>query len=193
MNSMKIINSLALSTLLTLSAMTTVSANFKYLEELASKDDSGLLRGIIDRRNKLAEVEYRDNLDDELESFKRSAIYVTDDNDLSSRGKLVISNGSLRGGEKFKYIQILNIESNRVIGNCYGYDYSCTLMFKFDDKKAKPYRFKATVENDIYSLERGEVNSFMKEVKSANLVKTKINGRLYTFDVSDIDLNKIEF
>lgn len=182
-----------LSTLLILGAMTTVSANFKYLEELASKDDSGLLKKILDKRNKLAEVEYINNIDDELESFKRSAIYVTDSNDLSSRGKLVISNGSLRGGEKFKYIQILNIESNRVIGNCYGYDYSCTLMFKFDDKQAKPYRFKATVENDIYSLETGELNRFMKEVKSSKIVNTKINGRLYTFDVSDVDFSKIEF
>jgi len=46
---MKIIKSLMLSTLLILGAMTTVSANFKYLEELASKDDSGLLKKYLIR------------------------------------------------------------------------------------------------------------------------------------------------
>ena len=190
---MKILKNLALSTLLILSAMTTVSADFKYLEDLAIKDDSGLLRDMIDRRNRLAEVKYTDNLDDELESFKQSTVYVTDSNDFSGTGNLVIMNGSLRGGEKSKFISIFNTQSNRVIGNCYGYDYSCTLMLKFDNKEAKPYSFKAEVDNSIYRLERKDVNKFMKEVKTSKVVNTKINGRLYTFDVSDVDFNKIEF
>lgn len=181
---MQIISSLLLLTLFGLGAMTTASAE-STLREYRGEGDSELSRKMS--------VKYTNNLDDELESFKQSSIYVTESNRFLTTGTLVINNNSLRGGERSKYIYIINDLSNRVIGNCYGYDYSCTLMLKFDDKKAKPYSFTATVDNAIYTLEREDVNRFMKEVKSSKVVNTKINGRLYTFDVSDVDFSKIEF
>lgn len=160
---MKIIKTLALSTVLALSAMTAQ-----------------------------AEVTYKNNLNDELESFKNSAVTITS-NDYSNRATLSIMTATLRNDGRFKFITIFNPENNQIIGNCYGYNHTCTLMFKFDSKEAKPYKFKANVENDIYVLETQDNASFMKEVKAAKIVKTKVNGTVFTFDVSKVNFNKIEF
>ncbi len=188
---MQIINSILLLTIFGLSGITTVSAESTFRDYI-DEGDSELSRKVIaDIKSK--SVKYTNNLDDELENFKQSSIYVTESKGFPSIGTLAINNNSLRGGERSKYIYIINDLSNRVVGNCYGYDYSCTLMLKFDDKKAKPYSFTATVDNAIYTLEREDVNRFMKEVKSSKVVNTKINGRLYTFDVLDVDFSKIEF
>lgn len=161
---MKIIKNSVLSILIILSAITAVSA----------------------------EVTYKNTLNDELESFKWSAVYITNSN-RSNRATLSVLNGKLDGMEPSKVIMISNPESNQIIGNCYGYKYTCTLMVKFDDREAKPYKFKANVENDIYSLEASGNASFMKEVKASKIVKTKINSAVFTFDVSNVDFGKIEF
>lgn len=164
---MNIIKTLALSTLLAVGSITTVSAA----------------------------VVYGSNLDDELESYKTTTIRISNDKeDYEDEAKISIMNMAASGKSlPKKYVSIYNPDNNLIIGACFKYVDTCTLMFKFDDRVAKPYEFTANVKNDIYFLETRDTESFLRELKRAKIVKTKIHNMVLTFDVSKVDYNKLEF
>lgn len=140
-----------------------------------------------------AEVTYTNNLDDEFENYKVVGVRISEEDNKYTY--LEMSNRSLDSNAPYKHLFIINPKNNRTIGNCYAYDYSCTLMVKFDDLPAKGYKFKADVSNFAYTLQGTEdVNEFMNKIAKHKKMQIKINSQVLKYDISQVkNLDKIKF
>ena len=140
-----------------------------------------------------AETTYTNNLTDELSSYKVATISIKEDKTYNP-GYLRLINMQIHSSERqFEFVSIFNPSSNARIGSCYGYETTCTLMFKFDNKDPIPFEFTSDLENELLSLEDSEKNLFIKNLKTSKTVKTKVNNLVMTFDTSNINYNKINF
>ena len=170
---MKLIKTLVLSTLLALSAVTTVSAQ---------------------------DIYYEDNLNDELDHIKRIGVYVTSTDYYEEDSSTIAFVRGFEQGKKAeatKFVFIINADSNIKVGDCfdyeYEYEYDCTLMVKFDNKNAIPYRFKANAEGDTYRvIGKPDILSFINNARSAKMITTKINDTVFKFNTTGISFKSID-
>lgn len=170
---MKLIKTLVLSMLLALSAITTVSAQ---------------------------DIYYEDNLNDELDHVKIIGVYVPSTDYYEEDSSTIAFLKGFEQGKKAeatKLVLIVNADSNIEVGDCfdyeYEYEYDCTLMVKFDNKNAIPYRFKANAEGDTYRvIGESDVLSFIKNARSAKTITTKINDTVFKFNTTGISFKSID-
>lgn len=170
---MKLIKTLVLSTLLVFGTITTVTAQ---------------------------DIYYEDNLKDELDHIKLIGVYVPSTDYYEEDSSTIAFVKGFEQGKKIeatKFVFIVNADSNIKAGDCFDYDYEyeydCTLMVKFDNKNAVPYRFKANAEGDTYRVVgESDVLSFINNARSAKTITTKINDTVFKFNTTGISFKSID-
>lgn len=179
---MKLIKTLALTLAVTLTSMTPSVADAREVRFLDG--DSHTI--------------YIDDTQDRLRSNKSYSVGVFSHNRffVEEAASIVFQNMALNGGKAFKTLHITNPEFNRIVGECYSPTMihpRCSMMFQFDRKEPKRYQLGSNIDNDTYSIQLEQVESFYKEASKAKEVRTKINDTLFIFNLEHLDLNRIDF